>query len=952
MGAITRVNTGTRGQQTAPEVIALQGGGFVVGWTDQATTSTLSTNAMLQVFNAAGEAVGGNVTVAGAAAGGEQLTDLLALPNGNFVAGWVSSGANLAAYGVTGGVSIPVVRLFDPSGAALGTDVAPGNVTIGTTYGFELVATAGGLRGVFNLNGSLRAADFTSALVQSGTSNLGSPGFGGPVVEAATAPDGLGAMVLLGPGGNGSPASQFVVANTGNFSSAITAPNNAFLINPNGPFTDLTDLGGGLYVVGGEISRFIAGTGPNAADYFLSATGMPANSASIVKHLSVGGDRLVEAYVARVNETFNGTFQNTSVLFVRSFDLASGTTSAPLRVDQAPGTNAITGVELTLLANGSIAIAWSRSGALLDDVYMRVLALGSTVAGDTNLGDILTGGAGADLLLGLEGNDTLVASLGADTLDGGNGIDRVSYAAASAAVTLDLARPANNAGAAADQTLVSIEVVEGTAFADRIFGSNASERLIGGGGADLLRGRGGQDTLEGGAGNDLLDAAGSNGASLSGGLGDDRLTGGVGGDVLMGGLGHDSGFGGGGGDTIEGGAGNDLLDGGADQDMIDGGEGDDRLHGRDGNDTLWGGLGVDVLTGYAGSDYLDGEEGNDTAVGGAGADTLFGGDGDDVLLGGEDNDVIDLGEGSAEQAAGGAGDDDITAGAGHDRLYGDAGDDEIDAGAGDDFVLGGSGSDLLLGGAGNDMIRGESGADTLDGGSGNDTLVDSDGADMVGGDGFDFANFDFLDETAGIRAYLDNFSAGTGMALGTRFFDVEGLIGTSFADTLFGSAGGNTLAGRDGDDELDGGMGDDRLEGGLGADSLMGGFGADTLAGSIGADSMRGEEGNDSFLMESVTHGLDAILDFSVGDKIVIVRAGFGNTAATVVFNANAATAVTSAAPRLFFDTAGDAAGTLYFDRNGADTVGRTAFAVVYEDQPGLGLVPFTGLSLSDFVFL
>ena len=596
-------------------------------------------------------------------------------------------------------------------------------------------------------------------------------------------------------------------------------------------------------------------------------------------------------------------------------------------------------------------------GAGGDDV-LRGGAGASTLNGGLG-NDTLIGGGGAALLLGEAGNDVLDPGQGATTVDGGAGVDRLSFASATGPITLDLLRPGNNAGVSTALVLIGIEAVEGSSFGDRLWGTNAADQLAGGLGNDLLRGRQGADTLDGGAGNDTLDGFGGGAASMSGGDGDDRMVAGGAADILSGGNGNDTAFGGGGADTLEGGSGNDYLDGstGADGDLLDGGDGEDRLHGREGNDTLYGGLGADVLTGYVGNDYLDGEEGNDTGHGGQGADTLFGGDGDDVLAGGDDSDVIDTGNGLAEIAFGGAGDDDISAHGGNDRLYGDAGDDEVDAGGGDDLVRGGAGSDLLLGGAGNDTLLGDEGADTLDGGAGDDLLTDfvnfegDGGGDIVGGEGFDTVAFNIQGLAVGILAYLDNFSNNSGAAARSRFFGVEALVGTSLDDTVYGESGANRLSGGKGDDELSGLAGSDTLEGGQGADSLDGGDGIDLLLGGAGSDLLTGGSGNDTFRFDSTREAVDTIADFASGDRILILRAGFANVA-SVTAVADAATATSSAAARLFFDNAGDDAGALYFDATGADTAGRILIAYVYAAyQPGAG-TPFLALGSSDFIFL
>ncbi len=1111
VGTATRANTVQFGNQSGPEVVALEGGGFVVAWTDQQLNTTNARNVLFQRYDANGVAVGGNTMAASINGASEVLTDLVALPGGGFAVAWLSSGvSNILGYILGSAVQVPVARVFAANGTGVSGDVVlfSNNTAVNAVNGVELVANAGGFRAIFTTPetspATLRVTDVSLAGAFVASTSLGAmtnSGLGSvsAVVEAIAGPGANNQLVMVSA--NNSNVRGSILTGTGGPASAIGV---------NGAF-DIIDFGTGLYAaVSSAQNPLLSGDTVNVGEMFQYPNlvgGVPANDLAL---LNIGGNVYLQAYTTNQG------------VFVRTLDAVSGIVLDTSTIETG---YLAQDIEVTRLANGRVAVAWSRTDILGTELYTRLLdwdgtpnfvgtvvsevltgsaaadsvsgldgndtinattgadtldggagndlvryvnalaaitvdlavpannagaaagqillsieavegsAFNDSIAGGTgaetlnggagndvlrgnggddvlvassgadtldggagndiarflaaasavvidlaqpanNAGaalgqvligietvegsafdDAITGAGGAELLLGGGGNDTLAASLGADTLDGGAGIDRLSYALAAGPVTLDMLRPTNTTGAAAGHVALSIEVVEGSAFGDRITGTNGAEMLIGNAGDDLLRSRAGADTLDGGLGNDTLDASGSPGTSLSGGVGDDRMVGGNGGDVLVGGIGNDNAFGAGGGDTIEGGVGDDQLDGGADSDMIDGGEGDDRLHGRDGNDTLFGNLGADILTGYAGSDYIDGEEADDTAYGGAGADTLFGGDGDDVLAGGDDNDVIDTGNGLAEIVTGGAGDDDITAGAGNDRLFGDAGDDEVDGGAGHDFIRGGSGADLLLGGAGNDTIQGEDGADTLDGGAGDDLFYDfvnfvgDFGGEIHGGGGFDTVNFNIRDVSAGILLYLDAFFVQSGAAERTRLAEVEAAVGTALGDTLRGAASDNRLQGLAGDDDLAGLAGNDTLEGGLGADTLDGGEGADLLLGSIGSDVMFGGNGNDIFRLDSSLEGVDVIADFASGDRIQILRARFANVS-NVVATADAANAISSSTPRLFFDNAGDDAGALYFDALASDTAGRVLIAQVYTQAQAGGAIPYTALVSADFLFV
>src|SRR5262249_54600978 len=83
-----------------------------------------------------------------------------------------------------------------------------------------------------------------------------------------------------------------------------------------------------------------------------------------------------------------------------------------------------------------------------------------------------TGDAAGDAHISIEnppGNsfkDTLVGNAGNNRLDGGLGIDRTIYTAASGAITVDMAAGTVSGPGVGSDTLVSIEQVRGSNFAD------------------------------------------------------------------------------------------------------------------------------------------------------------------------------------------------------------------------------------------------------------------------------------------------------------------------------------------------------------------------------------------------------------------------------------------------------------------------------------------------------
>ncbi|MFN3960010.1 MAG: hypothetical protein ACK4NP_08865 [Parvularculaceae bacterium] len=246
--------------------------------------------------------------------------------------------------------------------------------------------------------------------------------------------------------------------------------------------------------------------------------------------------------------------------------------------------------------------------------------------------DNIAGLNGADTLLGGDGDDTLNGGAGNDTLDGGDGFDTASYADRTGGVNVNLFNGvavtggAVNAagfyqGGAVEDTILSIESVIGSPFADRLIAANGAERLDGGAGNDLLFGLNGADQLFGGDGND----------TVNGGLGADTLNGGAGTDTadysnrtgavnvnLFNGV------------AVTGGSLNasGFYVNGVTEDQITSIE---VVFGSNFGDRLVAGSFASRLEGRGGNDNIAGLSGADTLVGGAGDDTLAGGAGADTF---------------------------------------------------------------------------------------------------------------------------------------------------------------------------------------------------------------------------------------------------------------------------------------------------------------------------------
>ncbi len=113
-----------------------------------------------------------------------------------------------------------------------------------------------------------------------------------------------------------------------------------------------------------------------------------------------------------------------------------------------------------------------------------------------------------DSLTGSVGPNRFWPHLGNDTIDGSGGEDWVSFQYSSGAVTANLS--SGSATGNGTDTLVGIENLLGSRFADALTGDVGPNKLSGGAGNDTLSGSDGDDTLTGGDGTDSLD--GGNGS--------------------------------------------------------------------------------------------------------------------------------------------------------------------------------------------------------------------------------------------------------------------------------------------------------------------------------------------------------------------------------------------------------------------------------------------------------
>lgn len=505
-------------------------------------------------------------------------------------------------------------------------------------------------------------------------------------------------------------------------------------------------------------------------------------------------------------------------------------------------TNNTTGITFALNGTNAVTVSGAQNDTIAGFENIIGSSLNDCIAGDS-FANSIAGGSGIDTIAGGDGNDTL---------DGGGNGDWVDFSYLGSASTLTL-NATNNTTWSADagssdqdqltrfaaallgggtnivnfSNLTSAVTIDGSngqvdsiatgSSNDSIIGGRGADSLFGNGGNDTIRGRAGNDTIDGGLGNDFADFSEmTNGRTLVAQSQD--TSGGFNSFLLK--------------------DGTDDVDTLINIEAIRLGEGNNFVDLRQLTSAAYG-LTVDGSRG--GTDSIYGGAGNDSFAGGAGADTLVGGLGNDTLDGGSGaNDVADysyLASGSSFNLTR-ANDTSWNATIGNEidsvrnieYLILGRGTNTVGLGAltsstsvtvdgslgASNSIATGAGADSLLGGVGADILSGGLGNDTMDGGGNLDTAADV----------ASYAYINALAQTGGqgISVRLNGGGAQpifvtvpVSAPLGTdidTLYNIEGIVGTNYADTLWGDSTNNSFFGNFGNDSIIASLGSDTIDGG------------------------------------------------------------------------------------------------------------------------------------------
>jgi Ca2+-binding RTX toxin-like protein len=893
------VNSRTSGLQGDSHVAALASGGYVIVWSDIGGDSDSSNGVRAQLYDSAGNKVGGEIALNSHVAGSQMLPAVAALASGGFVATWSDSAGDGQLSGIRS-------QIFDSTGARVGAETTVNTNVVGNQAASDLTALAGGGYVITWHDDSgagadptraVRAQMFDSAGTKVGGEFLVNTTTGGQQHDPAIASLANGGFVIAWTDESatgGDTSGSAIRAQL--FDSAGATIGSELLVNTltqgSQVFARVAVLSSGNFVISwddgaGDVRAqlFDSGGSKVGSEFLVNTTVTGVQSGATVTALPNGG------FAATWNDfSATGPDDDQSSVIGQFFDANGNKVGGEFLVNATTTGLQQNNAGLTALLSGTLVASWT-DYHVDGDAMQRLLTPGADWIAGTAVGETLTGTAGKDQIDGFGGDDRLTGGAGNDTLAGGPGTDTVDYSAeaGSGGVIVNLS-DADIAGAigahlARDSygdldSLGGIENVVSGGGDDRLYGDAAANRLESGGGNDLLDGGAGADTMIGGAGNDVyvVDNAGDVVTENAGEGTADEVRTALTGYVLPANVEILTWIGAGAGDLRGNGLDN-VLNGGTAGDFVraqDGG--DDIVNLGAGNDAVYFG------SAYTAGDSVDGGSGSDqVALQGdySGGVTLGVMTGVETLVAMTHSDAR-FGGGSASLFSYNIVAPDSTVAAGTQLLVNastlQAGENlTFDGSAetnGSFFIYGGKGVDTLTGGSGADVFFfAEDGrfaaTDHIDGGAGQDVMVLR-GNYSLTLSGTSIVNVETVVLNSGSDARF--YAAGTPFSYDITTADDTVAAGAtmtfnggalSAAETLHFDGSAET----NGNFRLFGGSADDVIKGGAGNDLIYGGLGHDDLTGGAGADTFRYQGTG-----ESTTTATDRILDFATGDIIDLGR--------------------------------------------------------------------------------
>ncbi|WP_454238384.1 beta strand repeat-containing protein [Pseudomonas sp. AP3_22 TE3818] len=472
-------------------------GGYLVTWAGQGIGD--ANGIFSQLFNASGVKVGTETRINTTTTDNQLFSQVTALADGGYVVAWESSKAS-------GQVDVYTQR-FDANGNKVSslTGDTLANTLIWTDAGSVIIDggagndTLTGGRANDHLNGgagndSLNGAAGADRLIGGDGSDLYYVDNAGDIVSETNATASTGGTdsvySFLGAYTLGDNIENLRLLATGAANGTGNSLNNVI------------DAGAGNNVLDG-------GAGIDTMSYAYATAAVTANLGLTTAQATGGsGSDTLLNFENLTGSNFHDTLTGNAAANVLNGGLGNDSLNGAAGADRLIGGD---GSDLYYVDNAGDIVSETNATASTGGTDSVYSFLGAYTLTDNveNLRLLATGNANGT---GNSLNNIIDAGTGNNVLNGGAGIDTVSYAYATAAVTANLGlTTAQATGGSGSDTLLNFENLTGSAYHDTLTGNALANTLIGGAG---------NDTLTGGAGNDLL----------IGGTGLDKLYGGAGAD--------------------------------------------------------------------------------------------------------------------------------------------------------------------------------------------------------------------------------------------------------------------------------------------------------------------------------------------------------------------------------------------------------------------------------------
>lgn len=311
---------------------------------------------------------------------------------------------------------------------------------------------------------------------------------------------GGGGDAIDGAGGSdtahGGPGADRIILGPGEVEASFGGPGDDRLFGGVGSFDSLIGGGGDDLLDGGP--------GQDLAEFFDAPSGIAADLETDVA-LGRGTDRIpsIEGLVgSNFDDVLFGDGTSNLIVAQEGDDMVDARGSGTLEALEADLIDGGVGADtLDGGAGADIVTFEDAPGPVTVD-----LAEGTAMGWGTDalLGiEAIVGSFFDDTLLGDAQDNAIAAGAGDDLVDGRGGVDEAAYFDSFEPVVADLGSGAST-GWGSD-TLMDVEDLTGSSFADVLTGDLGPNTIVGGSGPDALAGQAGDDVLVGANGNDRAD---------------------------------------------------------------------------------------------------------------------------------------------------------------------------------------------------------------------------------------------------------------------------------------------------------------------------------------------------------------------------------------------------------------------------------------------------------------